>query len=67
MLDGGKPEKHYFHVIKYLTGLLLYKFLTQRTENVHNVNTHTWSSQWFAVQVVGGDSDGTGGGHGAAL
>ena len=32
-----------------------------------DIETHTWSSQWFAVDVVGGDSGSTGGRHGAAL
>lgn len=37
---------------------------------VHDVKlalTNTWSSQWFATEVVGRDGGCTGGGHGAAL
>lgn len=72
-LEGGKPEKDRFPFkkkkIKCKRIRLFAKLHTQ--DNILKCKvllyTHTWSSQWFAVEVVGGDRNSTGGRHGATL
>lgn len=59
-LEGGKPDKGWNNWSVYNLCLFVSLLLNM-------IWDRTWSSQWFVVDVIGGDRDSTGGRHGATL
>lgn len=72
-LEGGKPEKDVCNFKKCnIIKDLFYPHTLLSILNYYSVckvglYIHTWSSQWFAVKMVGGDRGSAGGRHGAAI